>query len=316
VHDFLLKYPEYVPELKKIYEYEKNNDVERGWKYSDVGVHPSKLTKMVSEGILTIKFKSRSQTRYRITNPEEIQEYFKDKQTIIKNHNSITHIDSETLDIIAKEINEQIVGNEHAKRTVIKTLETDKKVNVLIHGDPASGKSLVGEIISKHIQEPTCVYITATDLSAAGLYNILEATRPLILIIDEIDKIKNKADLDTLHSLMWEGKIRRVKGDYISEWIEMNTKVIGIANDITKLRYSILSRFLILKTESPTKEGFIEICIKAIKKENPEFEDEMAKHIASKIYDKNKNVRSAVMIANLYPEDIDEVDELINALNC
>ena len=127
-----------------------------------------------------------------------------------------------------------------------------------------------------------------------------------------IDKIKNKGDLDTLHSLMWEGKIRRVKGDYITDWIELNTKVIGIANDLSKLRQSILSRFLKFEMNEPSKDEFIIICVKSIMHENQDISKELSEYISEKTYDKTRDVRTAVMVANLSPDTKEEIDNILD----
>lgn len=318
---FLLKNPEYEEYLKRILDYEKEKNITEeeypwGWEYHQVKISHQKLRKLCEEGIIKITYSSsRKPNRYILTDRSLVEKYFKMKEEGKIDNNIHTYTpDEETLNNIFKEIDEEIIGNEITKKIIKKFLSKNKKIHILLYGPPASGKSLIGEIIAKHLPEPYCVYITATDLSAAGLFNVLYQYRPKILIIDEIDKIKNKKDLDTLHNLMWEGRIRRTKGDYITEWIEINTKVLGIANDLSRMRESILSRFLIIEMEEPSKEEFIEICVKSIKKENPNFDGELANYIAEKVYEKCKDVRKAVMIANLEPEDKKEVDEYIKKI--
>jgi len=318
VSEFIKKNPEYEDDLRKIYEYEKETPEDLtengglGWTYHRVGVSPQRLKKMMLGGILELTYSSRKYTQYQIKDRKMVEDHFLHKNEVARIHSEDYDAISERAEKIYEDLNEKIVGNNHVKKVIYKFIRSPKKAHLLFSGPPASGKSLIGEIISKHIPEPMCVFISATDLSAAGLYNILENSMPKILIIDEIDKIKNKGDLDTLHNLMWEGKIRRVKGDYITDWIELNTKVIGIANDLSRLRQSILSRFLKFEMNEPSKDEFIKICVKSILNDNPDIDEKLAEYVSEKTYNATRDVRTAVMVANLFPETKEEVDEILN----
>ncbi len=48
-----------------------------GWEWSDVKVHPAKLTKLVTEDLLDIKYKSRRYTHYKLKDKEAIREALK-----------------------------------------------------------------------------------------------------------------------------------------------------------------------------------------------------------------------------------------------
>lgn len=69
--------PEYQQILRRAIKVEDNppNDFVRdyGWEWGDVKVHPAKLTKLVTEDILDIKYKSRRYTHYKLKDKEAIQ---------------------------------------------------------------------------------------------------------------------------------------------------------------------------------------------------------------------------------------------------
>ncbi len=48
-----------------------------GWEWSDVKAHPARLTKLVTEDILDIKYKSRRYTHYRLKDKEVIRKALK-----------------------------------------------------------------------------------------------------------------------------------------------------------------------------------------------------------------------------------------------
>ena len=69
--------PDYKEILQRAITLEENpsNDFSRdyGWEWSDVKAHPAKLTKLVTEDIVDIKYKSRRYTHYKLTNRESIR---------------------------------------------------------------------------------------------------------------------------------------------------------------------------------------------------------------------------------------------------
>jgi MoxR-like ATPase len=313
-----MKNPDYKEDLERIFKYESDNIDYRtengglGWTYHKTGVSPQRLKKMMLNDILETTYKSSKYTQYQLKNRDGVEKFLSKSEEVVRIHDGDYDSISDIAETIYDALNDKIIGNHHVKKVIYKFIKSPRKSHLMFSGPPASGKSLIGEIISKYVNEPMCVFISATDLSAAGLFNILENSRPKILIIDEIDKIKNKGDLDTLHSLMWEGKIRRVKGDYITDWIELNTKVIGIANDLSKLRQSILSRFLKFEMNEPSKDEFIIICVKSIMHENQDISKELSEYISEKTYDKTRDVRTAVMVANLSPDTKEEIDNILD----
>jgi hypothetical protein len=73
----LREHPEYREILLKAIEIEENpsNDFVKnyGWEWSDIKAHPAKLTKLVTEDLLDIKYKSRRYTHYKLKDKEAIR---------------------------------------------------------------------------------------------------------------------------------------------------------------------------------------------------------------------------------------------------
>mgnify|MGYP000403801914 CR=1 FL=1 len=73
--------PDYITILKQAIQVEENppNDAVRefGWEWHDVHAHPAKLTKLVSEGLVKVTYKSRRYTHYRLVDKDAIKKALK-----------------------------------------------------------------------------------------------------------------------------------------------------------------------------------------------------------------------------------------------
>jgi len=78
----LIKNPEYKRILENAVRIERNppNDEvkELGWEWHDVGAHPGRLTKLVSEGVVKVSYKSRRFTNYRLVDLDLIERVLKE----------------------------------------------------------------------------------------------------------------------------------------------------------------------------------------------------------------------------------------------
>lgn len=72
------EHPDYKAILKAAIQVENKppNDFIRdyGWEWHHAQAHPGKLTKLVSEGIVKVTYKSRRYTHYKLADKEEITE--------------------------------------------------------------------------------------------------------------------------------------------------------------------------------------------------------------------------------------------------
>jgi hypothetical protein len=78
VKKFLTENPKFVEILKKAVEHEENHAKDAhylGWEWSDVRAYPAELMKLVREGIVDIKYKSKRSTYYILANKEAVKKY-------------------------------------------------------------------------------------------------------------------------------------------------------------------------------------------------------------------------------------------------
>ena len=73
--------PEYIEILENACKIEENppNDFTRqyGWEWHQAKAHPGKLTKLVSEGLIEIRYKSRRYTHYKLADREAVRKALK-----------------------------------------------------------------------------------------------------------------------------------------------------------------------------------------------------------------------------------------------
>jgi hypothetical protein len=73
---FLEKYPEYRKTLRMAVIHEESapsyNDYQ-GWQWSDVETHPTKLIRLVTEGVARISLKTRQATRYMLRDRDAVK---------------------------------------------------------------------------------------------------------------------------------------------------------------------------------------------------------------------------------------------------
>jgi hypothetical protein len=81
IYRLLQEHPEYREILERALAIEDNPPNEfvknYGWEWSDVKAHPAKLIKLVTEGVLDIKYKSRRYTHYKLTDKEAVRKALK-----------------------------------------------------------------------------------------------------------------------------------------------------------------------------------------------------------------------------------------------
>lgn len=73
---FLAENPKFIEILKRAVEHEEAHSKDEhylGWEWSDVRAYPAELMKLVREGIVNIKYKSRRYTHYVLTDREAVK---------------------------------------------------------------------------------------------------------------------------------------------------------------------------------------------------------------------------------------------------
>jgi len=80
IRSFLIENPRYIEILKRAVEHEEANSKNPyylGWEWSDVRAYPAELMKLVREGIVNVRYKSRRYTHYILTDREAVKNVLK-----------------------------------------------------------------------------------------------------------------------------------------------------------------------------------------------------------------------------------------------
>lgn len=80
IRAFLAENPRFIEVLKRAVEHEEANSKNPhylGWEWSDVRAYPAELMKLVREGIVNIKYKSRRYTNYVLADREAVKNALK-----------------------------------------------------------------------------------------------------------------------------------------------------------------------------------------------------------------------------------------------
>ena len=213
-----------------------------------------------------------------------------------------------------------IIGYEKVKKWIRRALCAREPTHVLLYGAPGTAKTEIAKAVYEDLRKKgyhvKIVYTSSAGTTGVGLLealiNLPDYPTPSVLIIDEIDKVKDKKVLDILAHAMEHHQFTVTKHG-VDELYERNVWVIATANDIARLPPHLLDRFGALRFYFPpyTKEQFVTIVPQYLVKEYKIHED-LAKYIAEKLADAGiTSVRDAREIAKVVQtkEDVDELIE-------
>jgi len=154
------------------------------------------------------------------------------------------------------------------------------------------------------------VFITAGTATKVGIRDILWDHLPRILIIDEIDKVRDANELSVLLTWMESGRIivakHKLRGEKRGKgW------VFGAANDTRRLAPELLDRFQIIRFKPYTREEYVKVVVGYLTKAMGLNED-LAKYIADKTAAYTTSVREAIRLAKLAKtkEDVDKITSI------
>jgi Holliday junction DNA helicase RuvB len=177
-------------------------------------------------------------------------------------------------------------------------------------GSPGSGKTMfLTEIIRRYKES---YFVVGSNTTKAGLVNQLFERRPKFLLVDELEKMNN-ADQTSLLHLMETGIISETKINKTRQ-MELTSRVFATANSCKKIVEPLLSRFAILEIPEYTFEGFSEIAITRLTKEN--VDKSIAKVIADRVWYElgSRDVRDVIKVGRLATSE-KEIPFVIKMLN-
>jgi len=269
------------------------NGYASAFEWWDVGIKPQHLNSLVIEGIVDIVFKSNNTTMYGIRDIESI------KRLLIE-HRQDSGIPNDLFEVIE--------GYDDVKGLIMKSLK-GKITHFLLYGSPATAKSLFLYELEKL---PNSVFVCCSSSSRAGLFEVMDSKdEDIILLLDEIEKVKNPKDLSVLLSVMERGVLSKtMHNSRIHE--KRNVWVFATANSLRGLSHELLSRFVKLKFKEYSDDEFLRVSKNVLVKREGAKED-IAEYIAKKVLKYSKDVRECIKVFRL-DGSFKDVDDVIDTL--
>ncbi len=228
---------------------------DQGWSQLKIGAAKQDIQRLLEGEFIELVNHSVSYKSYRLTN--------KGRGTVLVDGHPRPPVPaSKILDAM-----ELIIGWEDLKYAIAHTIEEQKRLHYLLSGPPACAKSLFLEAVRQAVPRtgtedklvPGAEMAFGSRTSAAGLSDLLFETRPAILLLDEIDKMRADA-FSVLLGLMESGEVLETKSRK-TRGIKLNTIVMAAGNDISRLPQELISRFSVNAVFPPyTRERFIDVC--------------------------------------------------------
>jgi len=294
--------------LREIVAWEKKHPAKEeydGFAWHDVHGDPRTLNSLVTRRVLNVVFKSNKYTSYRLADREATEQGLEEYRTN-------EQLPVEEPEEIPKDLFSIIVGHQDKKEILNRCIQSERPVHDLLWGNPASAKTLFLEELGRL---PNSHFIMGSNLSAAGIFDVLFNERPRYLILDELDKIEDAANLSCLLSLMERGRVTETKY-HRHRTLILKTWVFAAANSIVRLPPELLSRFTKLHFNDYTPEEFLDVST-VVLTEREGANETLALYVAKKVLEelRSRDVRDAVRLTRLLKQrSKEEVDHIIEML--
>jgi hypothetical protein len=251
--------------------------------------------------VKTVEYQQEQGQQIEVKQPEQIQ-----ASTFRKFDPKKLTVKEESLTFFAL-----IYGYDKIKFVVYLALTSQGQKNTLLHGPPASAKSLFMKIIEEQCED--VIYFDASNSSGAGLIETLYLNQTKkILLIDEAGML-DKNGLDALRGLLNDGRIVKTLKKKRYDFTMKDVKIFGTTNDLNMPK-PILSRFMIYQLPAYTDTEFIEVSKHCLKDRIPADTAEILAQVLLKY--NMKDIRKLMYVSGLIRkeftlEDVIEVVETI-----
>lgn len=203
-----------------------------------------------------------------------------------------------------------ITGYEDLKEEIADTIEAQRPTHYLLEGPPASAKSVFLEAVHQAVPDAERAFGSRT--SAAGLSDLLFEKHPMILLLDEIDKMRADA-YSVLLGLMESGEVMETKSRK-TRGIKLNTLVLAAGNSTAKIPRELLSRFSMHAVFPPySRDMFINVCCHFLPLSQG-VPEELAEVVGQLVFDyKLGDIRKARGVCEMMKSPTeDEVKRVVN----
>ena len=154
---------------------------------------------------------------------------------------------------------------------------------------------------------PGAKYVTADQVSGAGLRDLLMTERPRILLIDELDKFRRATDISALLEWMERGTVTKLHSLRYGGYQIVRGKgwVFAAANRLEKIPAELRSRFEIFYFPEYTHDEYVKVASTYIAK-TYKIPEDIAKYIAEECAKRTRDIRKAINVAKLIKRYVDE----------
>ncbi len=279
--------------LHEIAKFEDSHDMERefriGWSWRHVRIWPSTLNRLFKDGYLENVFRSNSYTGYRLS---ELG------RAVVAGGEKAPEMPQDARITLPDDLFEDIIGHDEVKELLRACLAAEKPVHVLLAGPPALAKTLFLWDIEKALGEKA-IWLVGSATSKAGLWDLVAERQPLVLLVDELDKM-NAADTAALLSMMEGGRLVRAKvGRELN--LEHPIRVVAATNRADVLSPELKSRFAIRRLSPYGRSEYITV-VKGVLVRRENVSEETADQIAGRLDGLTQDVRDAIRVARLSPQ--------------
>lgn len=328
VFDLLPEHEEYVEELIRLdrenpaggHGFIKYSPRSVGWTTDHARLPPSAYTTLLNAGIIT-KFKETNSSKYytSLVDGDTLDELLQEYREIEEVEATQSRTEPVTADVaenytrpdeLPPGLFDTIIGYEAAKRNFERAITSEGQTHIALRGEAGVAKSA----FLREIEElDGGYYRTANGMTRAGLTSFVMDTRPLYLLLDELEKTKSGDNdpVNVLYNLMEEGIVQTTQsakgsGEGAQE-VEVPCDVYATVNDWSKLADPIQDRFIPLTFEQYDRAEYIEVVVGVLQKHQDADED-VAREVATEVLDTlgERSVRTAEQVYRLArgPDDV------------
>jgi hypothetical protein len=175
-----------------------------------------------------------------------------------------------------------IVGFDDIKDTIAHAIASRKRIHILLEGPPACAKSLFLEAVRNNV--PKALMVFGSRTSGRGLSDLLFEKKPLVVLADELDKMRHDVFSLTL-GLMEAGEIIETKSGNTRGVPLPQTMILAACNSSRKMPAEFLSRFA-FHAHFPryTREEFIDV-VRSMLSRVEQCPVELSELIACQVFD-------------------------------
>jgi Holliday junction DNA helicase RuvB len=277
-----------------------------GFEWYEVHGDIRTLNSLVTRKILEIRMKTNKTCNYRLTDTKAVERAIGDYQAIVTPPEEAAEIPPDLFDVV--------IGHEDKKDVLMRSIGSDRPVHCLLYGSIASAKTLMLEELARL---PGSKFVLGSNLSKAGLFELLFNERPKYLIVDELEKVDDENNLAALLSLMERGLLTETKYRRYRR-LQLKCWVFASANRIDRIWPELLSRFSAkLRFRDYTDEEFLEVVVKVLTSREGLTESTSAYIADVTLKDLNsRDVRSAIGVSRLLKtRDKADVDHIVGILS-